>query len=244
MLLQPLRRRHQVHFHVSRDRRRCCCGSFYNGHARGWLMTIDNENLDMQLFHPWRRMQLQLPHHSALQCPNPPLGYNDPCVHVKIRKAAMSDDAAVVAVIHDQLALAFWRKGAKIWTSILNSVNADDVSIVIYHKGRLYVVTFPYQRHHPSIYWTSNWSTNLFGGRFNRWEFVYRREDLSWGQWSFRQTTTFAGYWDSIRRNCWARILLCLSSPANIQDSKGIAFISLTIIWKLIYMNHHVELDV
>lgn len=122
--------------------RRCCCGSFYNGDARGWLMTIDNENLDMQLFHPWRRIQLQLPHHSTLQSPYPPFGYNSPFVNVKIRKAAMSDDASVVAVIHDQMVFAFWRRGDKVWTTVRNSVNADDVSDVIYHKGRFYVVTW------------------------------------------------------------------------------------------------------
>ena len=34
-----------------------CCGSFNNADACGWLMVIDDENLETGLFHPWRKIQ-------------------------------------------------------------------------------------------------------------------------------------------------------------------------------------------
>lgn len=52
----------------------------------------------------------------------------------------MSDDESVVVVIHDMWALAFWRRGDKIWTSVRNSWR-DNVSDVLFHKGKFYAVT-------------------------------------------------------------------------------------------------------
>ncbi|RWR89605.1 hypothetical protein CKAN_01866900 [Cinnamomum micranthum f. kanehirae] len=97
-----------------------CCGSFNNADARGWLMIIDDENLEVRLFHPWRRIQLQLPHHSTLQRERPFYDHSrDPLlVDLKIRKSAMSDDASMVAAIHDLWSLALWRKGNKVWTRV------------------------------------------------------------------------------------------------------------------------------
>ena len=90
-----------------------CCGSFNNPGARGWLMIINDENLEMQLFHPWRRIQLQLLHHSTLQRKRPFIdrSRHPPVVELKIRKSAMSDDASMLAVIHDFWYLGFWIKG-------------------------------------------------------------------------------------------------------------------------------------
>ena len=51
----------------------------------------------------------------------------------------MSDDESVVVVIHDMWALAFWRRGDKIWTSVRNSWR-DNVSDVLFHKGKFYAV--------------------------------------------------------------------------------------------------------
>eukprot|EP00268_Persea_americana_P027408 TRINITY_DN26796_c0_g1_i4.p1 TRINITY_DN26796_c0_g1~~TRINITY_DN26796_c0_g1_i4.p1 ORF type:complete len:182 (+),score=9.69 TRINITY_DN26796_c0_g1_i4:71-616(+) len=82
-----------------------CCGSFNNG---GWLLII-NRNLQIRLFHPWRKVQLQLPHYSTIH----PVGFIRPYPpgfqYTAIRKAAMSDNAALVAIIDSQQRLAFCR---------------------------------------------------------------------------------------------------------------------------------------
>ncbi|KAJ8644181.1 hypothetical protein MRB53_005929 [Persea americana] len=52
-----------------------CCGSFTNG----WLMMIDDENLDIRLFHPWQRIQLQLPDF-PISIP-PPIAYKQLLLH-------------------------------------------------------------------------------------------------------------------------------------------------------------------
>ncbi|KAJ8642001.1 hypothetical protein MRB53_018695 [Persea americana] len=72
-----------------------CCGSFNNG----WLMMI-NPNLEIRLFHPWRKTHLKLPHYSTLY----PKGFTQPYIsgreNISILKAAMSDDAAVVVILY------------------------------------------------------------------------------------------------------------------------------------------------
>ncbi|RWR89604.1 F-box-like protein [Cinnamomum micranthum f. kanehirae] len=109
-----------------------CCGSFHNAGARGWLMFINDDNLEMQLFHPWRRIQLQLPHHSTLQRERPFIdrSRNPLVVELKIRKSAMSDDESLLVVIHDFWYLGFWRKGT-----------SERVCDVIYHKGKFYALS-------------------------------------------------------------------------------------------------------
>ncbi|RWR89382.1 F-box protein SKIP23 [Cinnamomum micranthum f. kanehirae] len=126
-----------------------CCGSFNNARACGWLMTTDDKNRKMRLFHPWRRIQLQLPTHSNLPRRRYPFDCDDPYLEVvKIRTAAMSDDSKVVVVIHDTATLAFCRRGVdKLWTRVIrtkvNEVNRRGVVFddVIYHNGQFYTVT-------------------------------------------------------------------------------------------------------
>eukprot|EP00268_Persea_americana_P047588 TRINITY_DN4972_c0_g2_i4.p1 TRINITY_DN4972_c0_g2~~TRINITY_DN4972_c0_g2_i4.p1 ORF type:complete len:159 (-),score=11.31 TRINITY_DN4972_c0_g2_i4:549-1025(-) len=100
-------------------------------------MTIDDENLEMRLFHPWRRIQLQLPNPSTLPCRYVSTGHPNLAV-MKIRTAAMSDNAEVLVVIHESSRLAFCRIGDNIWTHINTRGAFDDV---IYHKGQFYVVS-------------------------------------------------------------------------------------------------------
>ncbi|XXG72026.1 hypothetical protein AAC387_Pa07g1210 [Persea americana] len=122
-------------------RGKCCCGSFSNGNAIGWLMTIDH-NMDIRLLHPWRRIQLQLPHYSDIF----PKDYNTYFIRLwpqfAIRKAAMSDDGAVVAVINEPWKIAFCRtREDNVWTRI--SCTFDHFykfHDVIYHKGQFYVI--------------------------------------------------------------------------------------------------------
>ncbi|RWR89476.1 F-box protein SKIP23-like protein [Cinnamomum micranthum f. kanehirae] len=115
-----------------------CCGSFNNADARGWLMTIDNMSLEMGLFHPWRKIQLQLPHHSSLPRRYPHADDDPDLAVVKIRAAAMSDDAKVLVVIYDLNSLAFCRIGEKGWTQVSPTIVFHDA---IYHKGQFYAVT-------------------------------------------------------------------------------------------------------
>ncbi|KAJ8626413.1 hypothetical protein MRB53_019720 [Persea americana] len=127
-----------------------CCGSFNNARAHGWLMTTDDKNRKMRLFHPWRRIQLQLPTHSNLPRTYPRVCDGDPYLEVvKIRTAAMSDDSKVVVVIHDAATLAFCRRGVdKFWTQV-NRIKANRIEVnpslvfddVIYHNGQFYTVT-------------------------------------------------------------------------------------------------------
>ncbi|KAJ8626675.1 hypothetical protein MRB53_019982 [Persea americana] len=116
-------------------RGKCCCGSFNNAKAGGWLLIID-ENLEISLFHPWLRTQLQLPHQSTLvPLPDvPPREGPD----VKILKGSMSDDASVVAVIYDRWDLAFCRTGDKVWSRIRSESNF--YFDLIYHNGQFYAV--------------------------------------------------------------------------------------------------------
>ncbi|KAJ8626046.1 hypothetical protein MRB53_019353 [Persea americana] len=116
-----------------------CCGSFYNANARGWLIAIDDDNFESLLFHPWRKIQLQLPDHSSLprKLPLRPFFAN-----MKIRTAAMSDDASVVVVVYDAYHSAFCRIGDEVWTLINPIANNSFQYIcdVIYHRGQFYVV--------------------------------------------------------------------------------------------------------
>ncbi|XXG65635.1 hypothetical protein AAC387_Pa05g3286 [Persea americana] len=112
-----------------------CCGSFNNG---GWLLII-NRNLQIRLFHPWRKVQLQLPHYSTIH----PVGFIRPYPpgfqYTAIRKAAMSDNAALVAIIDSQQRLAFCRTGEdKTWTRIVDFLLF--FLDIIYHKGQFYAV--------------------------------------------------------------------------------------------------------
>ncbi|KAJ8631468.1 hypothetical protein MRB53_024791 [Persea americana] len=91
----------------------------------------------MRLFHPWRRIQLQLPNPSTLPCRYVSTGHPNLAV-MKIRTAAMSDNAEVLVVIHESSRLAFCRIGDNIWTHINTRGAFDDV---IYHKGQFYVVS-------------------------------------------------------------------------------------------------------
>ncbi|XXG72025.1 hypothetical protein AAC387_Pa07g1209 [Persea americana] len=122
-------------------RGKCCCGSFNNGKAAGWLMTTGS-NLEIRLLHPWRGIQMQLPHYSTIY----PADYHPYFIRqwpqFTIRKAAMSDDAAVVAVINEPGEIAFCRtREDEVWTRI--SCPFDQFykfHDVIYHKEQFYVV--------------------------------------------------------------------------------------------------------
>ncbi|XXG67974.1 hypothetical protein AAC387_Pa06g1188 [Persea americana] len=112
-----------------------CCGSFNNADARGWLMITDDNNNEWGLFQPWCRIQLQLP----------TLPRRRPYDKTRVRAAAMSDYAQVVAVVYNSSFLAFCRIGDDVWTDIPQSSalppskwHIDDV---IYHRGQFYALT-------------------------------------------------------------------------------------------------------
>ncbi|KAJ8633313.1 hypothetical protein MRB53_026649 [Persea americana] len=129
-----------------------CCGSFNNAdaRARGWLMMIDEDNFQIQLFHPWRRIQLQLPNHrshfqrlyefhfySFPYSPHPILVHK-----IHIMKAAMSDDTSVVVILLQSGDLAFCIStdgDYKVWTRITSFNMYCDVT---YHNGKFYAITF------------------------------------------------------------------------------------------------------
>lgn len=60
---------------------------------------------------------------------------------MKIQKSAMSDDATVVAVVHDGSALAFCRIDDRVWTSVSVTAGYNGYSDVIHHKGQFYAIT-------------------------------------------------------------------------------------------------------
>ncbi|RWR94719.1 putative F-box protein [Cinnamomum micranthum f. kanehirae] len=123
-----------------------CCVSFNNADACGWIMTIVNHYLEMQLFHPWRRIQLQLPNYSTLPPGNayPPSYFSVSYFQHdhRIFKAAMSDDAAVVMVINERSSkLAFCRIGDNVWTHVSSSTR-EAYFDVIYYNGQFYAIAF------------------------------------------------------------------------------------------------------
>eukprot|EP00268_Persea_americana_P024489 TRINITY_DN2389_c0_g1_i3.p1 TRINITY_DN2389_c0_g1~~TRINITY_DN2389_c0_g1_i3.p1 ORF type:complete len:398 (-),score=40.33 TRINITY_DN2389_c0_g1_i3:325-1518(-) len=121
---------------IPQIRGKSCCGSFSN--SGGWLMSIDR-NLEVQLFHPWRRIHLNLPRFSISNASDISPDCHSEVSKPTIIKAAMSDDAAVVAVINSSRNFAFCRTGEDmIWTLI--AVAHRGYRDIIYYKGQFYTV--------------------------------------------------------------------------------------------------------
>ncbi|RWR84142.1 F-box protein SKIP23-like protein [Cinnamomum micranthum f. kanehirae] len=117
-------------------RGKSCYGSFSN--SGGWLMSIDR-NLEVQLFHPWRRIYLNLPRFSISNVFDISPDFDSELSKPTIIKAAMSDDATVVAVISSSRNFAFCRTGEDmIWTLI--DVSHQVYRDIIYYKGQFYSV--------------------------------------------------------------------------------------------------------
>lgn len=81
-----------------------CCGSFNNDDAPGWLMTtyIDSDK-NLKLFHCWRKIEWQLSKSLIFQNSDSLANYLYYTTSLNIRKAALSDDAAAVAIIYNSL---------------------------------------------------------------------------------------------------------------------------------------------
>lgn len=96
-----------------------CCRSFNNADAHGWLMTTDiDSDKNLKLFHPWHRIEWQLLDSLILRNSDSLANYRYHTTPLNMRKASMSDDAAVVTIIYNSLDLAFCKIGEEVWTII------------------------------------------------------------------------------------------------------------------------------
>lgn len=108
---------------------------FYMSLNNGWMLTVDFD-LDIRLYHPWYDLQLQLPPWETLN--QHYYVKEDPIQDIYIFRAALSDDGNMVVIIYGCGGLGFCRIGDEAWTNI--DANRTNMSDVIYHEGRFYVV--------------------------------------------------------------------------------------------------------
>ncbi|KAJ8626113.1 hypothetical protein MRB53_019420 [Persea americana] len=115
---------------------RRCCGAFNNG----WLMTVD-EKLEIGLFNPWSRIQVQLPHQSTFAEQHfADEGYDMESLRdLHIRKASLSDDGNMVMIVYGVGDLGFCRIGDGAWTT----VDREEFLFkdVVFSKGHFYALS-------------------------------------------------------------------------------------------------------
>ncbi|KAH7840253.1 hypothetical protein Vadar_014786 [Vaccinium darrowii] len=106
----------------------------------GWLVTI-SEDGDMNLLHPFTRVQISLPHVTTFQYYHRKWITN----HLSfVHKAVLSshpeksDDYVLVVIYGRCRFLAFWRPGAMSWAKVYAGTNS--FYDIIFHKGLFYGV--------------------------------------------------------------------------------------------------------
>ncbi|RWR84788.1 f-box protein skip23 [Cinnamomum micranthum f. kanehirae] len=126
---------HTVHLPEMRGKR--CCGSFQNG----WLM-IEDDKLDIFLFHPGSKKKINLPHSSTLeiQIYKNPLYSNEDIRDMEIIKADISDDGKVVVIVYGVGFVAYCRIGDEAYTHVDDTTGMGWMEDVRYHKGKFYLV--------------------------------------------------------------------------------------------------------
>ncbi|KAI8569280.1 hypothetical protein RHMOL_Rhmol02G0266700 [Rhododendron molle] len=102
----------------------------------GWLITV-SETGDMNLLHPFSRVQIPLPH----------ISFPKTSISLRIRKAALTsctspsskDNYALMVIYEGFRSLCFWKSGEKAWTKIKTS--GYFFVDLTYYKGKFYLIS-------------------------------------------------------------------------------------------------------